>query len=50
MRCQIELYHNMKGREEDDECKSKTIQNRTHSQPSHMVNPTVSVRKVKVYQ
>ena len=38
----------MKGKEEDDECKSKTIQNRTHSQPSHMVNPTVSDRHGQV--
>ena len=27
-------YHSMKGKEEDNDCKSKTIQNRTHSQPS----------------
>ena len=41
-------YHSMKGKEEDDECKSKTIQNRTHSQPSHMVNPTVFDRHGQV--
>ena len=38
----------MKGRKEDDEHKSKTIQNRTHSRPSHMVNPTVSDRHGQV--
>ena len=38
----------MKGREEDDEHKSKTSQNRTHSRPSHMVNPTVSDRHGQV--
>ena len=32
----------MKGREEDDAHKSKTLQNRTHSQTNHVVNPTVS--------
>ena len=37
-------YHNMKGREEDDECKSKTIKNQTHSQSSHMVDPAVPDR------
>ena len=38
----------MTGREEDDEHKSKTSQNRTHSRPSHMVNPTVSDRQGQV--
>ena len=37
-------YHNMKGREEDDECKSKTIENRTHLQSSHMDDPAVPDR------
>ena len=38
----IHFYHSMKGREEDDEHKSKTSQNRTHSQTNHVANPTVS--------
>ena len=41
-------YHSMKGKEEDEKCKSKTIQNRTHSQPSHMVDPAVSDRHGQV--
>ena len=44
----LEEYHSMTGREEDDEHKSKTSQNRTHSRPSHMVNPTVSDRHGQV--
>ena len=42
------LYHSMKGREEDDEHKSKTSQNRTHSRTNHAANPTVSDRQGQV--
>ena len=38
----------MKGREEDDEHKSKTSQNRTHSRTDHAANPTVSDRQEQV--
>ena len=41
-------YHNMKGREEDNNCKSKTIENRTHLQSSHMVDPAVPDRHGQV--
>ena len=41
-------YHSMKGREEDDDCKSKTIENRTHLQSSHMVDPAVPDRHGQV--
>ena len=38
----------MKEREEDDEHKSKTSQNRTHSRTNHAANPTVSDRQEQV--
>ena len=41
-------YHNMKGREEDDDRKSKTIENRTPLQSSHMVDPAVPDRHGQV--
>ena len=37
-------YQDMKGREEDDERKSKTIKNQTHLQSSHMIDPAVPDR------
>ena len=44
----LDEYHSMKGREEDDAHKSKTLQNRTHSRTNHVVNPTVSDRQGQV--
>ena len=38
----------MTEREEDDEHKSKTSQNRTHSRTNHAANPTVSDRQGQV--
>ena len=44
----LDEYHNMKGREEDDTHKSKTSQHRTHSRTNHVVNPTLSDRQGQV--
>ena len=41
-------YHSMKGREDGDAHKSKTLQNPTHSRTNHAVNPTVSDRQGQV--
>ena len=41
-------YQDMKGREEDDERKSKTIKNQTHLQSSHMIDPAVPDRHGQV--
>ena len=44
----LDEYHNMKGREENDTHKSKTSQHRTHSRTNHAVNPTLSDRQGQV--
>ena len=42
------MYQDMKGREEDDERKSKTIKNQTHLQSSHMIDPAAPDRHGQV--
>ena len=44
----LDEYHSMTGREEDDAHKSKTLQNRTHLRTNHVVNPTLSDRQGQV--
>ena len=41
----LDEYHSIKRREEDDVHKPKTSQNRTHPQTNHAVNPTLSDRQ-----
>ena len=44
----LDEYHNIKGRQEDDTHKSKTSQHRTHLRTNHVVNPPLSDRQGQV--
>ena len=44
----LDEYHSMTRREEDDKHKSKTSQHRTHSRTNHVANPTAPDRQGQV--
>ena len=44
----LDEYHTIKRREEDEVHQPKTSQNRTHSQTNHAANPTVPDRQGQI--